>query len=193
MSGTAHVIGNGASNHSVHIPVHFTVSCNIPTHSVPFDVTTIIDTRVVDVMLERKVHFTQTIWCTQVVRDYAHKKQVQGDFVALLETQHRKSSGHHAADQCARMGYDQVHLWGMDSMSRLDLTSQMDTIIPRPGRANMIVEWRDHWRKIFDTHIKTKFYVHTEGVNTLHKDYGENYQIISHQTGNTASLADPPE
>jgi len=77
MSGTAHVIGNGASNHSVHIPVHFTVSCNIPTHSVPFDVTTIIDTRVVDVMLERKVHFTQTIWCTQVVRDYAHKKQVQ--------------------------------------------------------------------------------------------------------------------
>lgn len=187
MSTTAHVIGNGVSNSIVDIPVHFTVSCNIPTHRVPFDVTTIIDTRVIDVMLERKVHFTQTIWCTQVVRDYARKKSVEGDFLALLETQHRKSSGHHAADQCARMGYAQVHLWGMDSMFRSDLSSQMDAIIPRPGRANMTVEWRDHWRKIFDTHIKTKFYVHTEGVNTLHKDYGENYQIISHETGDNPS------
>ena len=187
MSHTAHVIGNGASNRWVHIPVHFTVSCNIPTHPVPFDVTTIIDTRVIDVMLERKVCFTQTIWCTQVVRDYAHKKSVKGDFLALLETQHRKSSGHHAVDQCARMGYAQVHLWGMDSMFRSDLSSQMDAIIPRPGRANMTVEWRDHWRRIFDHHTKTEFYVHTEGVNTLHKDYGENYQIISHETGDNPS------
>jgi len=190
MNTTAHVIGNGDSNRSVHIPVHFTVSCNIPTHSVPFDVTTIIDTRVIDVMLERSVRFTQTIWCTQVVRDYARKKSVEGEFLALLEPQHRKNSGHHAADQCARMGYAQVHLWGMDSMFRSDLSSQMDAIIPRPGRANMTVEWRDHWRRIFDHHIKTKFYVHTEGVNTLHKDYGENYQIISHQTGDNRSPAD---
>lgn len=190
MSGTAHVIGNGASNHWVHIPVHFTVSCNIPTHSVPFDVTTIIDSRVVDVMLERKVHFTQTIWCTQVVRDYAHKKQAPGEFLAVLHTEHRKSSGHHAAHQCALMGYDQVHLWGMDSMFKLDLSSQMDTIIPRPHRANMTVEWRNHWRKIFDNCVTTKFYVHTANVNTLHKDYGENYQIISHETGNTAAPSD---
>ena len=190
MSGTAHVIGNGHSNYLVHIPVHFTVSCNIPTHVVPFDVTTIIDTRVVDAMIERNVRFTQTIWCTQVVKDYAAKKMVEGNFVKLLEVQHRKSSGHHAVDQCARMGYDNVHLWGMDSMYRADLTSQMDAIIPRPGRANMTVEWREHWRKIFDHHIKTKFYVHTESVNTLHQDYGHNYQIISHQTANTATPAD---
>ncbi len=190
MNQTAHVIGNGVSNHLVYIPVHFTVSCNIPTHRVPFDVTTIIDTRVIDVMLEQRVRFTQPIWCTQVVRDYARKKSVEGEFVAMLEPQHRKNSGHHAAEQCARMGYDHIHLWGMDSIFKEDLSSQMDVIIPRPGRANMTVEWRDHWRRIFDTNITTKFYVHTEGVNTLHKDYGENYQIISHEIGNTGSLAD---
>lgn len=181
MTQTAHVIGNGISNAVVEIPVHFTVSCNIPTHRVPFDVTTIIDTRVIDVMLERKVHFTQTIWCTQVVRDYAHKKQVQGDFVALLEAQHRKNSGHHAAEQCARMGYDQIHLWGMDSIFKEDLSSQMDVIIPRPGRANMTVEWRQHWCKIGKQYATTRFYVHTINVNTLHKDYGENFWIISHE------------
>ncbi len=97
MNQTAHVIGNGVSNHLVYIPVHFTVSCNIPTHRVPFDVTTIIDTRVIDVMLEQRVRFTQPIWCTQVVRDYARKKSVEGEFVAMLEPQHRKNSGHHAA------------------------------------------------------------------------------------------------
>jgi hypothetical protein len=180
MVGTAHVIGNGASNSIVDIPVHFTVSCNIPTHSVPFDATVVIDTLVVDMMVERKVVFTQPVWCTQVVYDYAHKKSAQGQFIKLLESTHRKSSGHHAAEQCAKMGYDQVHLWGMDSIFRLDLSSQMDAIIPRPGRANMIKEWRDHWRKIFDTHVKTEFYVHTQGVNTLHPDYGEKINIISH-------------
>lgn len=180
MTQTAHVIGNGVSNSIVQIPIHFTVSCNIPTHSVPFDATVVIDTLVVDKIIEHSVVFMQPIWCTQVVYDYAQKKSAPGQFIKLLETAHRKSSGHHAAEQCAKMGYDQIHLWGMDSIFKSDLSSQMDSIIPRPHRANMTVEWRVHWRKIFDTYTNTKFYVHTPNVNSLHPEYGEKINIISH-------------
>ena len=181
MTQTAHIIGNGISNRIVDIPVHFTLSCNIPTHKLPFDVTTIIDVRVLEVMKERSIQFTQPVWCTQVVADSAAKKQIAGTFLPILDTQHRKNSGHHAADQCARMGYDHIHLWGMDSMFMEDLSSQMDAIIPRPHRANMTVEWRQHWSKIGKQYATTKFYVHTINVNTLHKDYGENFWIISHE------------
>jgi len=174
----AQILGNGVSVTLTQIPVHFTVACNIPQHNIPYDVTTVIDTRVIDHIVEQQK--VMTVWCTQVVRDYALKKQAPGVYTALLEPRHRKNSGHHAADQCARMGYHIIHLWGMDSMIKDDLTSQMDTIIPRPNRANMLMDWRQMWREVILAHPHTRFVLHTnQTTDSMH--YGKNFEIFVHQ------------
>jgi hypothetical protein len=71
----------------------------------------------------------------------------------------RMNSGLYATEYFAKQHRD-IHIWGMDSLFSDDLTSEMDSKVPRPHRPQLNRWWRPHWNRIFQENPDTRFTIH---------------------------------
>ena len=175
--GTAHVIGNGESN-SLYTPQSGTIMvCNIPKHNHPFDLYSIIDTRVIQYLMKEKLELLdKPVWGTQVVKDFAKKNKIKGEFLHVYENIHRYNSGHHAVFWLSKK-YNEIHIWGFDSMWSDDLLSQMDDRVKRPKRPPLNKQWRPHWNNLFKKYPLVKYYIH-QPTNTETVEWSKNVETI---------------
>lgn len=152
------LVGNGASNALLREYRHYTIACNVPQHGIKYNALSIIDTRPLNYMKEKAWRPKVPVYCTQQVKDYANKLNIEGDWFPTYERKHRWNSGHHAVLHHHRIAKT-MHLWGFDSMFSTDLSSQCDSIIPRYTRPPLNNHWHPIWREILDT-IDCKIVLH---------------------------------
>lgn len=115
------------------------------------------------------------VLCLPATKDYAKKQNRGGDWLAVYEKRERYNAGIYAVEYSIRHS-NEIHLWGFDSMYSNDLTSQMDTLVPRPGRAPLNKWWRPNWRKLFELHPDVKFSIHIPKGERC-EEYPENVTI----------------
>lgn len=94
------------------------------------------------------------------------------------------NSGQHAADYGIRSYPEHgslVHIWGCDSFWGTDIRSATDSIVNPKDRKNVprnrpgiIGPWHGYWSKIFKTHSKTDFVIHTNGNSPPTINWGDN-------------------
>jgi hypothetical protein len=153
------IIGNGASN-SLYTPSSLNViACNVPQHGHRYNSLSIIDNLPITWMKNNSYTPMVPVYCTQAVKDYAKKSNINGDWFAVYERTSRWNSGVHAADYAAKHSKE-IHLWGFDSMYSDDLTSQMDELVPRPGRPPLNKHWHPIWQEVFKLRKDVKFVLH---------------------------------
>mgnify|MGYP000141471507 CR=1 FL=1 len=153
------VIGNGASNRLYKPTGNYVIACNIPTHGICYNALSIIDNKPITWMKNNKWRPKTTVLCLEATRQYARKQNIEGDWMAVYERKDRYNAGLHAVEYSTRHSKE-IHLWGFDSMFSQDLTSQMDTLVPRPGRPKLNKWWRPYWQALFLEHSTTKFVIH---------------------------------
>lgn len=152
------IIGNGNSNGLFHGEYDYVVACNIPQHTIKYNALSIIDERPLTYMKNSSWRPRVPVMCNTQVKRYAHKTNIEGDWFDVYERVHRWNSGHLAAlyysQQCKT-----VHLWGFDSLFSDDLTSQVDSVIPRHGRPKLNKHWHPIWLEVF-AKSKCNFVLH---------------------------------
>ena len=144
------IIGNGNSNTLYHGDYDYVVACNIPQHGIKYNALSIIDERPLVYMKNSGGRPRVPVSCTEQIKRYAHKTNIEGDWFDVYERVHRWNSGHLAAkyysQQCRT-----IHLWGFDSLFSEDVTSQVDSVIPRHSRPKLNKYWHPIWQEIFAT------------------------------------------
>lgn len=179
-----HLVGNGVSNRLYDRDIAVT-ACNIPQHGIRYNQLSIIDRQPLVYMKNSGWRPKTRVLCTQSIKDHARKMNLEGDWFAVYEAQHRWNSGHHAVNHFAKNENAEIHFWGFDSMWSKDLTSQMDTLVPRYGRPDLNKHWRPIWQEIFDRYSDKTFVIHAP----LHVEevyYAKNAKWVYHETQDQA-------
>lgn len=152
------IVGNGASNTMYTNQKNFVLAFNVPQHGFRYDALAIIDNRPINWMNSNNWHPTVPVFCTSGVKDYAKKHSRQGDWFDYLKFKPRTSAGHLALEYFGTR-YEEIHMWGFDSMFSDDLTSQTDKIIPRAKRPPLNNHWYPLWCEYMNK-ITATVYVH---------------------------------
>jgi len=174
----AHIIGNGASNQLYQPDYGFVVACNLPTHPYGYDAISMIDLKMIDYIHKNKIEITRPVYCTEQVLNFVRQHKIKGDYQLKYIQQHRMSSAHQAV-QLVSHRYEEIHLWGIDSMFSSDVTSQMDTMVERKTRAHSLKDdWRKHWQNIFRKYSDRNYVIHATNIQEQ-VDYGPNTRIHS--------------
>jgi hypothetical protein len=186
-----HILGNGNS------VKYFTddgcmsiVACNIPQHGHRFTDLSIIDAQPVVAMKNTGWRTNRPIWCSRKTARAAENHGVDGDFRQAYDDEYRTNSAHWAARLFLCYTDEVIHLWGIDSLFSDDLTSQMDSIVPRRQRPDLNKHWHPHWQKIFARRPELKWVIHTPvGVKLRVK--APNVKQKTHEICHSTSLLAP--
>jgi hypothetical protein len=176
----AHFVGNGSSRSYFNHQYGTIIVGNIPKEPMQFTACSIIDTKVIDYLVtQNKDLHNQQVWCTQQLADYAKKKNIDGIWHTIYQSQYRYNSGHHAVNHLSQNKHIKIiHLWGMDSMWSEDLTSEMDDRVIRPRRPALNQQWRPHWLTLFSKYDK-RYIIHApKGIKEV--DYGAKAKFEYH-------------
>lgn len=170
----AHLVGNGNSQNLFSFDIgDYVVACNVPKHKHNYKVLSIIDQKVLLYLQNNRtaIHPVE-IWCTPEIKRYAEAKSLPGTYKDVYKKRHRWNSGHLAVEHMAKT-HNEIHMWGMDSMFKDDLTSLMDDRVKRPQRPNLNKEWRPNWSTVFKQAPNTRFVIHIpDGAKGI--EYAEN-------------------
>jgi len=153
------IIGNGRSNELYERQGNNVIACNIPQHGYGYNTLSIIDNQPVTWMKNNRYIPRVPVYCTNQVKERARQLNIGGDWFDVYEHKSRWNSGLHAANHAADYSKE-IHLWGFDSMFSDDLTSQMDSLVPRNGRPPLNKHWHPLWQGLFEEHYDTVFVIH---------------------------------
>lgn len=159
MKAKIDIIGNGSSNKLYRRTGGYVVACNVPQHNYTYDCLSIIDNQPIVWMMKNNWTPSVPVYCLNKNKKTAEAKNVKGDWRDVYKDESRWNSGLHAARHFAQT-YDEIHLWGMDSLYCNDYTSQMDKVVERKVRPELNRWWRPAWTKIFDEHNTKQFIIH---------------------------------
>lgn len=167
---TAHVIGNGPSKRFFQETTDFTVVCNLEWN-IRHDVVSIIDPQPIVYMQENKMRTKKPVWCTSNVSLLNISKGLRMNVVHEYRSKWRFNSGHQAVKRLCDMGYTDIHLWGFDSIWTEDMTSSMDTMVPRTYRKPTLKkEWFINWQDIHHKYANTNFWLHIPAQDKFRND-----------------------
>ena len=184
MSRRAHVVGNGPScvEYEKIDPSDFSIGCNIPKREV--DVSTMADIKFVNVILEDKLVPNIPVIISNDVLNFLEENNTSDQFNIIGNFEIRKgiySSSHYAAYWLLSQGYDEIHLWGLDSLYENHMFSYTDKIKDTPAKhedeyiSNIIKGWKAYWRRIENEYPTVKFIFHKPSkkydVRDLRKTY----------------------
>ena len=159
MKATIDIIGNGSSNSLYKKRGFVVVACNIPQHTYDYDYLSICDNQPVVWMFKNEYKPSKPILCLPKNKKTAEAKKVIGEWRDVYVDKSRWNSGLYAAEYFAPT-YNEIHLWGMDSLYCNDYTSQMDSLVERRNRPELNKWWRPGWNGVFDNNMKTQFVIH---------------------------------
>lgn len=176
-----HVIGNGPSwvNFKKIDSTDFVVGCNV-TQCKEANVTTMSDITLGRQIMHDKNHGRWNRWIPPIIAsDYLVKwmeepSYIEGTF-EVYSTYTRPaefkggemSSAHYALIWLIDHGYDEIHVWGIDSYVTKDLSSHTDEIKKKSGlkrnqssSAKAAERWKGHWHRIIDENPSVEVILH---------------------------------
>ena len=159
MKAKIDIIGNGSSNILYKRTGFTVVACNVPQHTYEYDYLSIIDDKPIVWMSQNDYTPLCPVLCLEKNIRTVENKSVKGDWRAVYTYREKWNSGLHAAQHFAP-NFDQVNLWGFDSLYSEDLSSQMDSVVPRRHRPQLNKWWRPAWTEIIEANPKTEFVIH---------------------------------
>lgn len=197
MAKVAHIIGNGGSAQLYTPSKGFKLTCNLPgfavdnvygTCIVDFKMINAIATGNVTVPGDWILGFRPKHFCQKNPNfhmKYARQiKEFFTDLPPYAENYTNFNCGHMATYYALRrLGCDEIHMYGFDSMFNLDLRSASDfyLISDREASNNLRLTnlWRPIWQQMFAEFNNTKFIIHYK--NDLIKfDVPKNVEIAVH-------------
>jgi hypothetical protein len=165
----AHILGNGPSI-SLYVPTEgFVIGCNF--HNYPVDLSVIVDCRPFMIykgkrnLLPNKKIIT-SMYAMKTIEEIKVKDEFE--YVHIIEyLDQYRSSGHIATDYALELGYDEIHLWGFNSIWEDHNNTKTDEIVPRNrAQHDLWFYWREKWKEYIDKNI----IVHNTKTGTKLKD-----------------------
>lgn len=164
-----HILGNGPSL-SLYTPKDdFIIGCNF--HSHPVDVSVVLDIRPFYVyfgnraLLQGKPIITSE-YAMQSIRDKISDDEFEILYI-LPRLDKYVSAGHIATQWALDNGYDEIHLWGFDSIWKDTQETKTDELVHRDRQQfDLFIHWREKWQPFKQYNI----IVHNTTEGTLLKD-----------------------
>jgi len=183
-----HLIGNGNSaKYFVDDGCMSIVAFNIPQHGHRFTLLSIIDSQPVVAMKNTGWRTNCPILCSEKTYKTAQAHNVTGTWCPIYGEQYRSNSAHWAAREMLRVTVNEIHLYGMDSFWSDDLTSQMDSIVPRKQRPDLTKNWYPYWQEIFQQGNHLTWYIHTP-LNVKIRVSAPNVKQITHEPRHSTDI-----
>lgn len=164
-----HILGNGPSIQLYTPQDGYIIGCNFQEHSV--DLTILVDCKPFMIykgkrhlLPNRKIITSRYAWPTIKEQDLISEFEI----VHIVETlEQYESAGHIATQWALDNGYDEVHLWGFNSIFEDSQETKTDLVVPRSrAQFDLYVHWRKRWKEYTHHNI----IVHNTIEGTLLKD-----------------------
>lgn len=169
------IVGNGPSKNLYRDRGNTVIACNIP-QDIRYDKLSIIDNQPIHWMKTNSWYPQCEILCTPNVVETAQGLAL--NLKSVYKKLSRMNSGLYAAEYVSG-DYDVINLWGMDSLWSEDLSSEMDSKVPRHNRPKLNQWWRPHWVRIFRENPDTTYKIHLpQGARNVFQE--TNVEITEH-------------
>jgi hypothetical protein len=152
----AHILGNGPSIQLYNPQDGFVIGCNF--HEYPVDLTVLVDCKPFmiykgkrELLPNRKIITSKYAWPT-----IEEQKLVdEFEYVHIVEQlEQYKSAGHIATEWALNNGYDEIHLWGFNSIFEDSQETKTDLIVPRSrAQFDLFIHWRERWKEFTQYNI----------------------------------------
>lgn len=146
----AHILGNGPSIVLYKPQDGYVVGCNFHEHEV--NVSVLLDCRPFMIYRgNRQLLKTRNIITSTYAMHHTVKPlKMTEEFNILYELPFLEkyvSAGHVATDWALNNGYDEIHLWGFDSIWADTQETRTDEIVPRNrAQFDLFIHWREKWK-----------------------------------------------
>lgn len=165
----AHILGNGPSI-SLYEPADgYVIGCNFHTH--PVDVSVVVDKRPFLIykgnrsLLQGKPIIT-SLYAMPTIEEIKIKHELEILHVVPYMDKY-DSAGHIATQWAITQGYDEIHLWGFDSIWADTQETKTDEIVKRDRQQfDLYIHWREKWKPFREYNIT----VHNTTKGTQLKD-----------------------
>lgn len=143
-----HILGNGPSNNLYTPQEGYIVGCNFQEY--PVDVSVVLDRRPFLVYCgNRALLQGKPIITSKYAMKTINEQEILHEFEILhtIETlELYVSAGHVAVDWCLGK-YDEIHLWGFDSIWSDTQETRSDKLIERSrAQFDLFIHWREKWQ-----------------------------------------------
>lgn len=145
----AHILGNGPSI-NLYIPQdEYTIGCNFQEYAV--DLSVVLDCKPFmiykgnrSLLSHRKIITSR--YAIKTIEEIKIKDEF--NYVKIIEDlKLYESSGHVAVDWCLENNYDEIHLWGFNSIWQDSQETRSDLLMPRSrAQFDLWFHWRERWK-----------------------------------------------
>ncbi len=146
----AHILGNGPSIDLYAPQDDFVVGCNF--QQFPTDISVIVDCKPFLIYKGNRLLVpTKRIITSRYAWQTIAEQNLEDEFEWVHVIEHLekyRSSGHIATDWCLENDYDEIHLWGFDSIWEDTQETKSDALIPRSrAQFDLWMHWREKWQE----------------------------------------------
>lgn len=152
----AHILGNGPSINLYTPQEGYVIGCNFHEHRV--DLSVIVDCRPFMVykgkrhlMPNRKIITSR--YAMKTIEEIKVKDEFE--YVHVIEQlEQYRSSGHIATDHALKLGYNEIHLWGFNSIWEDHNNTKTDELVHRDrAQHDLWMHWREKWKEYLNHNI----------------------------------------
>lgn len=152
----AHILGNGPSIKLYSPSEGFVIGCNFQQHTV--DVSVVLDKRPFLIykgnrsLLQGKPIITSR-YAMSTIEEIKIKDEL--NIIHMIEKmENYDSAGHIATRWALDNGYEEIHLWGFDSIWADTQETKTDEIVPRNrAQFDLYIHWREKWKPFISENI----------------------------------------
>lgn len=169
----AHVVGNGPSwvEFAKLDPSDFAIGCNVPKANV--DVTFLADMSFTHLILSGELQLTIPVVINDKIENELIRLNLQ-DKLNIYSVHKRPTdmnkgiwnSGHFSAKWLIEQGYNEIHLWGVDSLFVDHNYSFTDYLRDNPTKrdpktvVSVVKDWREHWDILIKSNPSVNIVIH---------------------------------
>lgn len=155
------VLGNGPSRKYYDKKGDYVLGCNIPGKEFRVDATVICDEEIVWVLKNNPNLIDVPIIVSSKVWEKMKELRIDSLFTIqrVFTTKDWYNTAHYATEFLVETGFNEINLWGCDSIFKNDISSTTDKYVYKEDtRGDRFTrQWRRIWNNIFDSHSNIKF------------------------------------
>jgi len=145
----AHILGNGPSINLYKPQEGYIIGCNFQQH--PVDVSVVLDVRPFHLyMANRQIFQSKPLITSQYAMNGMKHKNLEQELDIVYKVPYVDkfiSAGHIAAQWAIDNNYDEINLWGFDSIWADTQETKTDEFIMRDRQQHdLYIHWREKWQ-----------------------------------------------
>lgn len=146
----AQILGNGPSHRLYEPQDGYIIGCNFQKH--PTDISVLLDCKPFMVYCRNRsiLHNRNIITSTYAMHHILKPSNMVDEFNIVYELPYLEkyvSAGHVATEWALNNGYDEIHLWGFDSIWADTQETRTDEFITRNrAQFDLYIHWREKWQ-----------------------------------------------